>query len=142
MLDSGTRAVATYQQVQVTSRSPLELVVMLYDGAISALRQAHGAMVAGDLMTKRESMKRGLEIIQHLQSSLNMEDGGEIATKLDLVYQDVIGRVLEANVAANPALLEEALRLLGIVRDAWGAIAAAPAADASASAASSAPDVR
>jgi flagellar protein FliS len=121
---------AAYQEVQVTSRSPLELVVMLYDGALSALRQAHGAMSARDLAAKRGAVTKALQIVQHLQSSLNMEEGADVAANLDTLYRDVITRIVEANVQGNPALLEEAIRLLEPVRDAWAAIAAPAAAPA------------
>jgi flagellar protein FliS len=127
MIRSAARAMATYQEVQVTSRSPLELVVMLYDGAIANLRQAHDGMTRGHLVAKRNGMKKALEIVQHLQSSLDMEAGGEVAAQLDALYRDVVTRVLEANVQTTPALLEEAIQLLTTVREAWHAIAVAPA---------------
>jgi flagellar protein FliS len=126
MTGSVARAVATYQEVQVTSRSPLELVVMLYDGAIGALRTAREAMIRCDLVGKRDGMKKALEIVQHLQSSLNMEDGGAVAEQLDALYGHVIERVLDANVQGEPASLQEAIDLLVPVRDAWATIAATP----------------
>jgi flagellar protein FliS len=125
MTRSGAQAIATYQHVQVTSRSPLELVVMLYDGAIQALRQAHDALDRRDLVTKRATIRKALQIVQHLQSSLNMEDGGEVAANLDIVYRDVITRVLDGNVRLDPAPLRDAIALLETVREAWYTIAAA-----------------
>jgi flagellar protein FliS len=129
MAGSATRAMAAYQQVEVTSRSPLELVVMLYDGALGALRQAHESMLRQDVAGKREPMHKALEIVQHLQNTLNMEAGGEIAVQLDQLYRDVVTLVLEANVQSDPEPLSRAIRLLATVRDGWGSIAAAPTAD-------------
>jgi flagellar protein FliS len=105
---------------------------MLYDGALDALHRAHEALGARDMATKRTAVTRALQIVQHLQSSLNMADGGEVANNLDTLYRDVITRIVEANVQGEPALLREAIGLLQPVRDAWAAIAAAPP-DASAS---------
>ncbi len=127
MHSSTARAAATYQQVEVTSRSPLELVVLLYDGAIGALRQTHAAMVNKDLAAKARSMKKALHIVHHLQSTLNMEEGGEVAANLDLLYRDVVSRILEANLQGAPELLEEAVTLLTTVRNGWNEIADAPA---------------
>jgi len=123
-----TRAAATYQTVEVTSRSPLELVVMLYDGAIRALGQVRDAIGRRDLVAKRAAMNRALDIVQHLQSSLDMEAGGEIAANLDALYSYVIERLLEANRSADQAPVEEAARLLNTLRDAWAQIAGGPSA--------------
>jgi flagellar protein FliS len=130
MTGSFARAAATYQEVQVTSRSPLELVVMLYDGALEALRRADAAMGRRDLVAKRDAIRKALEIVQHLQSSLNMAEGGEVAAQLDGLYHHVIARVVHANVHGDRAALDDAIRLLGTVREAWGAIAAAEAGGA------------
>lgn len=127
MHSSTARAAAAYQQVEVTSRSPLELVVLLYDGAIGALRQTHAAMVDRDLAAKARGMKKALHIVHHLQSTLNMQDGGEVAANLDAVYRDVIARILEANLKGSPDLLDEAISLLTTVRHGWSEIAEAPA---------------
>jgi flagellar protein FliS len=122
------RAAATYQTVQVTSRSPLELVVMLYDGAIRALGQARDALARRDLVAKRAAMNRALDIVHHLQSSLDMEAGGEIAARLDALYSYVIERLLEANRRADHGPVDEAVRLLSTLREAWAQIAEAPPA--------------
>lgn len=122
------RAAATYQTVQVTSRSPLELVVMLYDGAIRALGQARDAIGRRDLVAKRAAMNRAVDIVQHLQSTLDMEAGGEIAANLDALYSYVIERLLEANRRTDQAPVEEAVRLLSTLREAWAQIAEGPSA--------------
>jgi flagellar protein FliS len=130
MAGRSARAVATYQEVQVTSRSPLELVVMLYDGAIDALRQARTAMMRRDLRQKRAAIGKALQVVDHLQSTLNLDEGGEVAANLDTLYRDVLSRILEANVRQDPELLDEAVRLLTPVRDAWSAIAEVPSTGA------------
>jgi flagellar protein FliS len=120
------RAVATYQEVQVNSRSPLELVVMLYDGAIVALEQARAALGAGDLLAKRDAMSRAFAILGQLQGSLNLEAGGEVAERLDGLYTYLTDRLTAANVTCDPEPVVEAIRLLSVVRDGWTAIAAPP----------------
>lgn len=122
-------AAAAYQQVEVTSRSPLELVVMLYDGALAALQQAAQAMRRRDLLTKRDAMNKALQIVQHLQSTLDMDQGADVAGQLDHLYGHVISRVLEANLTGNAEFIDEAARLLQTVRAAWAEVAAAPAPD-------------
>lgn len=129
MTGTMARAAATYQEVQVASRSPLELVVMLYDGAIDALRQTIDAMGRRDLVTKRATIRKALQIVQHLQSSLDMDSGGDVAAHLDTLYGHVVARVLDANVRGDARPLDEAIRMLSDVRDAWSQIAHAVPAE-------------
>jgi len=126
MQTSFARAVATYQNVQVTSRSPIELVVMLYDGALSSLEQARAALVRGDLVVKGEALSRALAIVAHLQGTLNMDQGGEVASRLDDLYDYVVERITTANVRRDVSPLDESIRALATVRDAWAEIAAPP----------------
>ena len=126
-----SHAAATYQTVEVTSRSPLELVVMLYDGALRFCDQAATAMDAGDMPTKAVAMSRAFAILAELQNTLNLQEGGDVAQSLDRLYNYVTGRLLDANVKKDPAPIEEAIRLLRPLRDAWAQIATpVPAAPA------------
>jgi len=113
-----------YLQTQVQSRTPVELVVMLYDGAIKFLGQAREAMATGDMVAKRHALSRGLAIVQELQHMLNMEAGGEIAERLDGLYTYVLGRCYEANAQRDALGLDEAIKLLTPLRDAWADISA------------------
>lgn len=119
-----SRGNQAYLQTQVQSRTPVELVVMLYDGAITFLGQARDAMAARDLVTKRHALSRGLALIQELQNMLNMEAGGVVAARLDGLYTYVTGRCCEANAQRDPAGLDEAIKLLTPLRDAWAELAA------------------
>lgn len=112
-------AAAAYTHVEVTSRSPVELVVMLYDGGITALTQARDALQRRDLVAKRRSLTKALSIIAHLQSSLNMDEGREVAVQLDQLYDYMVERITASNISGTPDGLDEAIRLLGTVREGW-----------------------
>jgi flagellar protein FliS len=77
------RGAEAYRQTHVQSRSPLELVVMLYDGALRYLGETEEAMQRGDLVAKRDALSRVFAILSELQSTLNIEQGGETAASLD-----------------------------------------------------------
>ena len=67
---------AAYRSVEVQSRTPLELVVMLYDGALRFLATGREAIERKDIRARHEAFSRLLAIISHLQSTLDL-DGGE-----------------------------------------------------------------
>lgn len=121
-----SKGAQAYLQTQVQSRTPVELVVLLYDGAIKFLEQAREAMAQRNLVAKRDAMSRATAIIQELQHMLNMEAGGEVAERLDGLYTYILGRCYDANMQLDPSGLEETIRLLTPLRDAWSAIATQP----------------
>jgi flagellar protein FliS len=122
-------AAAAYRTVQVvSSASPLELVVMLYDGALASLGQARDALERRDLVTKGRAMSKALSIVGHLQGTLNMEDGREVAAELDRLYLYVTDRLLEANRKGATGPIDESIRLLSTLRDAWSQVASTPQA--------------
>ena len=121
---TATLAHHAYQQIHVQSRSPLELVVLLYDGALRFMTQARDAMAKRDLRAKRDALSRALAIIGELHATLNMKEGGQIAVSLDALYSYVNARLIEANMKGDVSAIDESIRLIGQLRDAWVHIAA------------------
>ena len=112
-----------YTRTEVQSRSPLELVVMLYDGADKYLSQARQAIEQRDAGAKREAISRALAVVSELQNNLNLEAGGEIAASLDALYSFVSEKLVDANVKNDPAAVEQAIRVITPLRDAWTELA-------------------
>ena len=120
------RGAQAYYQTQIQSRSPLELVVMLYDGALRFLQQTVDAMQRGDLVTKRDSLSRAMAIVTELHGMLDLEQGGEVAASLDSLYTYMMERLTTANQQRDPAPVAEVMRLMTGLREAWSQIAQAP----------------
>jgi flagellar secretion chaperone FliS len=97
------RGAEAYRQTHVQSRSPLELVVMLYDGALRFLRDTEDALRRGDLVAKRDALTRALAILAELQGTLNLQQGGQTAASLNALYAYMIERLTEANMQLKPA---------------------------------------
>jgi flagellar secretion chaperone FliS len=117
------RAAQTYYQTQIQSQSPIELIVMLYDGALRFMRAAIEAIEKRDLAGKRDAMSRAMAIVSELQSSLNLAAGGDIAKNLDELYSYVNGRLIEANINNSPDPLQESIKLMNTLREGWSQIA-------------------
>jgi len=123
-----TRGLASYKQTEVQSRTPLELVTMLYDGALRFLGAARDAIDRHDIPARREALNRALAIIAELQSTLNMADGGEIAAELDRLYEYANLRLLDAAMRNDAAPIDEVRRIFDILRDGWATAAKTEAA--------------
>lgn len=119
-----SRAANAYYQTHVQSRSPLELVVMLYDAALRFMTEAREAMRRRDMVAKRGAISRALAVVAELQNTLNMKDGGQTAATLDSLYTYITERLLDANTNGSVEPIEESIRLVSPLRDAWSQIAA------------------
>jgi flagellar secretion chaperone FliS len=124
---SAHRGLSTYRQTQVQSRTPLELVVMLYDGALKFLHLTRDAIERRDLRARRDASSRALAIISELQSTLNMAEGGDLAQRLDELYGFVNLRILDATKDNAVAPIDDAVRVIENLRGAWVSIATASA---------------
>jgi flagellar protein FliS len=114
------RGANPYLQTQVQSRTPLELVVMLYDGAIRFLGEARDGARQGDVRKRANGTSRALAIVDELQNTLDMNAGGDIARSLDQLYTYVRGRLLDATIQkGTAAAIEEALRVMTTLREGW-----------------------
>jgi flagellar protein FliS len=123
MIPTMARGAEAYYQTHVQSRSPLELVVMLYDGALRFCDQAATAMDAGDMAAKATAMSKAQAILSELQNTLNVKDGGDVARQLDALYGHMQDRLVDANIQRSSAPIRDVIRLLTPLRDAWSQVA-------------------
>lgn len=119
-----------YRTTEIESRTPLELVVLLYDGALRFLAVTREAIVRRDIRARRDALSRVLAIISELQSTLDLDRGGTVATALDGLYDYMTRRLMEAAAQNDTAPIDEVRGLLETLRDGWQTIAAPAAASA------------
>lgn len=127
---AAVRGLASYRQTEVQSRTPLELVTMLYDGALRFLAVARDAIERRDIPARRDALNRALAIVSELQNTLNMELGGEIAVELDRLYEYSNLRLLDAAIKNDVAPIDEVRRIFEVLRDGWATAARQTAAGA------------
>jgi flagellar protein FliS len=114
----------TYQTQAVLTASPGLLVLMLYDGALRFLAQAHVALEADkDDWHRFEVINRNIQkaqnIIAELKGTLNHDAGGAVAANLDRLYEYYIRRLHQANCKKDVTPVIEVEGLLGELRDGW-----------------------
>ncbi|GAG29817.1 unnamed protein product, partial [marine sediment metagenome] len=76
-----------YRETEVSTADRGRLVVLLYDGAINFLKNAKQSIQEGNTEGKCNNINRAQDIIQKLEFSLNMKEGGEIAENLRSLYR-------------------------------------------------------
>lgn len=118
---------ATYNQVRVESgvaaARPIDLVVMVYDGAIEVLGKAIAQLNANDIAAKNQSVSRAIRIIDEgLRAPLDMR-AGEVAANLAGLYDYMTRRLLQASARNDVAMIEEVRSLLLDLKSAWDELA-------------------
>ena len=120
---NSVRGAEAYRQMNVKSRSPLELVVMLYDGALQALTTAKSAIARDDVAARADAVSRALAILTELQGTLDMKQGGKIAEELDRLYAYAIARLLDVTLKNDMSAVDDVLKVMTPLRDGWAEIA-------------------
>lgn len=122
------KAQQAYLQTQMTTTSQGELVVMLYDGAIKFLQQAKEKIAEKNYAEKGILISKSLDIIAELDSSLNIERGGELSNNLHSLYLYSQGRLLQANLKMDQGIVDEIIKILSSLRGAFAEIINSPEA--------------
>ncbi len=112
-------AYGQYQQNQILSASPEQILIMLYDGAIRFTRQAMYGLEEENLAIFHHGIQKTLAIISEFSNSLDHEIGGEIAVNLDSLYTFMIRQLTLANLHKNIENLQVVERLLVDLRATW-----------------------
>ena len=125
----GTRSpTATYAQVSldsaVRSADPHRLILLLFEGAASAMSMAKLHMQNNQIAERGANISKAIDIIANgLKASLNVDEGGELAERLAALYEYIVQRLLWANMKVDVAALDECMSLLGEIHSAWAEIA-------------------
>jgi flagellar protein FliS len=108
-----------YQQNQILTASPEQILVMLYDGAIRFVRQAKMGIEAGDRGQMSDGISRCMAIVTEFANTLDHEIGGEIAANLDGLYSFMIRELTQANLHIDGKKLTVVEGLLLDLRGTW-----------------------
>jgi flagellar protein FliS len=125
--NGAARALTSYRHTEINSRTPLEIVVLLYDRAIEFALMAREATAKRDIRARRDAMSRVFSIIGELQNTLDMERGGEISASLDRLYSYMTSTLFDACFHHDPKRVDDVIAVLRTLREGWAGIAASTA---------------
>ncbi len=128
MFGNARNAISAYQKVGVDTAievaDPHRLILLLFSGAQAAIGKARLAMQQQQIAAKGKAISQAIDIIGNgLKVSLDLEKGGEIAERLDALYDYLVLRLLRANLDNDLRALEEVSGLLEEIHGAWRDIA-------------------
>ena len=112
-----TSAFNAYKQNSVTTASPGELTLMLYNGCLKFLMKAKNAINEKQIEEKNTNILKAQAIIAELMSTLNMDY--DISKQILPLYDYINRRLIDANVKNDIAIIEEVEGLVTEFRDTW-----------------------
>ncbi len=114
----------TYKKTGISTANEGRLIVMLYDGAIKAIKNALNEMKEEKprLDFINNKLNRAQDLITELIVSLDFEKGGEMANNLFNLYQFFNSEIMHANIKKAPENLPQIVNLLIELKDAWSKI--------------------
>lgn len=117
------KAWQSYRQVATQTASPGQVVLMLYNGIIRFLEQARLGFGLDDPKEYNEAINNNIQraqaIINEMNLSLNLAEGGEFAQRMRGLYDYMDRRLQEANIAKTEPPIVEVLKHVTVLRDAW-----------------------
>lgn len=107
----------SYQQNSVTTASPGELTLMLYNGCLKFINLAKNGIENKDFESKNTNILKAQKIIKELMVTLNMDL--EVSQNMMSLYEYINHRLIEANIKNDVAILREVELFVIEFRDTW-----------------------
>ena len=113
----------SYKTISLETAPPGQLVLMLFDGAIKFLERAKLGFGIEDPAEMNETVHnnitRAQDIINELNSTLDMDQGGEVAVVLRDLYVYLDNRLFESNIRKELEGVQEVIDRLSTVQAGW-----------------------
>lgn len=116
------RYAAVHSGSRIEGATPHALVKLLFDELLLALDAAALAERNGDRLKVSDKQARAMSILFALESSLDFDKGGDIATGLAQIYREARRLLLAGAKEHNPEPVEQARVMVGEIAEAWNQI--------------------
>src|SRR6185369_8723348 len=112
-------AAQRYSQVRMTTSSPGELLLALYDGLFRFLNGAKICVERKEMARGRELLSKAYAIISELYIALDPSFAPELCANLEALYGFAMDRVQQASRKGQVEPIDEVIRVLTPLREAW-----------------------
>jgi len=113
------KGIGAYKRTGVMTADPKKLVLMCYEEAIRNLKIARAKYVSCEYEEKARALIKAQDFICALNSSLDLEKGGEIAANLQALYNYIMHRVTESDLKRDLKSIDHIIGILAELKSAW-----------------------
>ncbi|MEK9629562.1 MAG: flagellar export chaperone FliS [Nitrospinota bacterium] len=108
-----------YKKNQISTSSQGRLILMMYEGAIKFTTLAAESMGKGDVANQGKYIQKAHDIVNELSLALDFKKGGEVAPRLESLYQYTLSQLTLANIKSDKKPLQVVLNILNPLLEAW-----------------------
>ena len=108
-----------YRHNEIYTSSQGKLIVMMYEGAMKFVNLAIEGVDNKDLPKKGMYINKAHDIVNELSLALDLKKGGEVAHKLESLYQFILHQLTRANIKSDRKALEAIINVLTPLLEAW-----------------------
>lgn len=112
-------AVARYKQVRMSTSTPGELLLALYDGLFRFLNCARVCLERNERARASEFLSKAYAIVSELYIALDHDKAPDLCAQLEGIYGFCMDRITFANLKGDIKAVEEVVRVLTPLREAW-----------------------
>ncbi|WP_417581863.1 flagellar export chaperone FliS [Nitrincola sp.] len=120
------KGIGQYKQIGVetalVNATPHRLIQMLYEGALTNLANAKGAITNNQLGLLSESIKKTSNILVGLEEGLDLQKGGDIAANLQALYRYMQTELIAAQAARSEQKIDALISIFVDLKSGWDAI--------------------
>ena len=111
--------IAAYRRADTMGKSQVELILMVYDGAIKSLRTAADHYRDRETEAGYEELQKTKRFVTHLYSTLDQKKGGEVTENLGKIYVWVISQLHVIEATRDLEQLDSVVTVLENLRSGW-----------------------
>lgn len=106
-----------YKENSIYTASPEELTLMLYNGIVKFIMRGIDSIEKKNIQDANTNIIKAQNIVSEFMNTLDMNY--EISSSLNSIYDYMLRRLIDANVAKDKDILEEVLNFAKVLRDTW-----------------------
>lgn len=107
-----------FTESAIHQKSPQELTALLYEACLTNLEEAIEDINNKDYVIANKKLQKANDILHRLGAGLNYE-AGIIADQLDMLYNYMADKIVEANLTKDVTIIKEVLQTLEEISTAW-----------------------
>ena len=111
--------IAAYRHADTMGKSQIDLILMVYDGALKALKTAARNYSNQDNDGGYEQLQQAKRFVTHLYTTLDLKKGGEVAENLSKMYVWVLSQMFVIEASKDVEEIDAVIKVLDNLRSGW-----------------------